>query len=289
MVYDSRNQSDVRGGNDNTKNTPNPVFNVPGLFIGPNGLSYNEHVKSLASDSDARALVNIDNHAIPNPDKKFGLSIVDNLNNDFTNGSGKVLRGFEGRKVVLGPPPQMGIKPPKCDLRKSLFHNGSSSSNVIFEIGKHASLPNLNSPVAIPTSLPIKSCLESLESLSARDVELSEEYTRVISGGQITHIYGDKILECPSNSLTNFDMNKKKEFEALQAGTSSAAALNRPEDFLSICYSCNNKLPAGEDIYIYRGERSFCSKECRLQLISMDAELEKYVKEASANTRQTRR
>ncbi|KAL5783624.1 hypothetical protein ACOSP7_008653 [Xanthoceras sorbifolium] len=40
-------------------------------------------------------------------------------------------------------------------------------------------------------------------------------------------------------------------------------------DFLSSCHLCSKKLH-GKDIYMYRGEKAFCSTECRSRQIMMD-------------------
>ena len=98
-------------------------------------------------------------------------------------------------------------------------------------------------------------------SLSAREIELSEDYTCIISHGpnpKTTHIFGDCILDCHTNELANF--GKKEE-----SGTSSSQVAKSPENLtpppsdkiLSVCYSCNKRLEEGEDIYIYRFLFSF--------------------------------
>ncbi|KAI3775252.1 hypothetical protein L1987_49823 [Smallanthus sonchifolius] len=46
-------------------------------------------------------------------------------------------------------------------------------------------------------------------------------------------------------------------------------------DFLSSCNLCKKKLH-GLDIFMYRGERAFCSEECRFKQISVDEHKEKY-------------
>jgi len=46
------------------------------------------------------------------------------------------------------------------------------------------------------------------------------------------------------------------------------------EGFLSSCYLCKKKLH-GLDIFMYRGEKAFCSTECRYQQISIDERKEK--------------
>ncbi|PKA64007.1 hypothetical protein AXF42_Ash005019 [Apostasia shenzhenica] len=45
-------------------------------------------------------------------------------------------------------------------------------------------------------------------------------------------------------------------------------------DFLRYCYLCRRRLD-GRDIYMYRGEKAFCSMECRHQLMVSDECLEK--------------
>ncbi|RCV07085.1 hypothetical protein SEVIR_1G219600v4 [Setaria viridis] len=40
--------------------------------------------------------------------------------------------------------------------------------------------------------------------------------------------------------------------------------------FLQRCCLCHRELAEGRDIYMYRGDRAFCSEECRRQQIFMD-------------------
>lgn len=105
------------------------------------------------------------------------------------------------------------------------------------------------------------------------EIELSEDYTCVRTHGpnpKVTHIFGDCILECKGDNSTNFDKNE--EYVKLMA---DSKALTYPSsDFLRFCYSCKKNLE-GEDIYIYRGEKAFCSCNCRLQEILIDEEMEK--------------
>lgn len=48
-----------------------------------------------------------------------------------------------------------------------------------------------------------------------------------------------------------------------------------PINFLDACYLCKRSLGPGLDIYMYRGDRAFCSVECRLKQITMDEQSEK--------------
>ncbi|KAL6330835.1 hypothetical protein AAG906_009263 [Vitis piasezkii] len=51
-------------------------------------------------------------------------------------------------------------------------------------------------------------------------------------------------------------------------------------DFLSSCHLCRKNLH-GKDIYMYRGEKAFCSNECRSRQIVMDERKEQCRSEAS--------
>ncbi|KAK5824839.1 FCS-Like Zinc finger 13-like [Gossypium arboreum] len=57
-------------------------------------------------------------------------------------------------------------------------------------------------------------------------------------------------------------------------------------DFLSCCHLCRKKLH-GQDIYMYRGEKAFCSSECRSTQIMMDERKEQCRSEVSRSARVT--
>ncbi|TKY72580.1 hypothetical protein E2542_SST01323 [Spatholobus suberectus] len=42
--------------------------------------------------------------------------------------------------------------------------------------------------------------------------------------------------------------------------------------FLDLCFLCRKRLLPGKDIYMYKGDRAFCSVECRCKQIFMDEE-----------------
>ncbi|XP_050214585.1 FCS-Like Zinc finger 10-like [Mercurialis annua] len=137
------------------------------------------------------------------------------------------------------------------------FSGGSPNSNNSFHI-------DLNLP-------PAGSANGFVDSLSASEIELSEDYTCVVSHGpnpKKTHIYGDCVLKDFSNG--------GKEAAMPQAITSSKIHSSfASNDFLNLCYYCNKKLDGGKDIYIYRGDKAFCSLNCRAQEIMIDEALEK--------------
>ncbi|EEF37606.1 FCS-Like Zinc finger 8 [Ricinus communis] len=85
------------------------------------------------------------------------------------------------------------------------------------------------------------------------ELELSEDYTCVISYGpnpKTTHKFGNCVLE---------------NYCSLSDKSNSA-----PNNFLSFCHKCKKNLEQKIDIFIYRGEKAFCSQECRYQEMMLD-------------------
>ena len=132
--------------------------------------------------------------------------------------------------------------------------NGTTSINSSpLPIGRALQVDN--SLVSKPSSLPMP-LGHSMGSLSAHEIELSEDYTCIICHGpnpKTTHIFGDCILECHNTELINFDKKAEPGTKVPQLGKSTETSNAYPSDeFLSFCYSCKKKLEKGEDIYIYR-------------------------------------
>ncbi|KAE8658351.1 hypothetical protein F3Y22_tig00116971pilonHSYRG00252 [Hibiscus syriacus] len=132
------------------------------------------------------------------------------------------------------------------------------------------SLPHVVSPSESPRTPPelsiktITSQLSSFSSvfignsLSASEMELSEDYTCVITHGtnpRTTHIFDDCIVETCSG-VAGFSCSNGTSFQ--------------PDNFLSFCHACKKNLSPGKDIYMYRGEKAFCSKECRYQEMMLE-------------------
>ncbi|XP_051180830.1 FCS-Like Zinc finger 10 isoform X2 [Lolium perenne] len=109
-------------------------------------------------------------------------------------------------------------------------------------------------------------------SVSAMEVEQSEDYTCIIAHGsnpKTTRIFGDCILEpCP---LLVPDWESKETEEAelywLVKGPGDA-----DEEFMRVCFSCNRNLD-GDESCIYRGN-AFCSGCCKDQVILNEEEEE---------------
>lgn len=175
----------------------------------------------------------------------MGLGLVDSLIDDDQNPN--LSSKPDNRMVVFGSQlkiqiptifsPSESVKPPE---KKSGF--GSASSNY--------------SPRVFP------GCL------SASEIESSEEYTRVISHGpnpRTTHIFDDFVIESSC-----FDVGIG--LSAPATATKDNGFEYPSESFLSSCFYCKKNLGQGKDIYMYRGERGFCSRECRYQGMLMEEE-----------------
>ncbi|KAI3459259.1 hypothetical protein Pfo_015922 [Paulownia fortunei] len=54
--------------------------------------------------------------------------------------------------------------------------------------------------------------------------------------------------------------------------TKTLTDLGSSSGFLDHCSLCKQKLLPGKDIYMYKGDRAFCSVECRCRQIFMDEE-----------------
>lgn len=104
--------------------------------------------------------------------------------------------------------------------------------------------------------------------LSASEMELSEDYTCVISHGpnpKTTHIFDDCIVK---SCCGDFGFGSALKENGFLSDEQSRGSLSH--SFLSFCCTCKKNLGQGSDIYMYRGEKAFCSGECRYQEILLD-------------------
>ncbi|CAL5435454.1 unnamed protein product [Camellia sinensis] len=176
----------------------------------------------------------------------------------------------------------------------SLMNRSSDSSTGNFGSGNGtnpgSSLKNLGDSSATklnPTPISISSSHDFIGSLSASEIELSEDYTCVKTYGpnpKTTHIFGDCILECHDNDLTNLSKNKEQKIQLPPPMSIQCSGIPDPypsSDFLSFCYSCKKELE-GEDIYMYRGEKAFCSWNCRSEEILIEEAMENSSKSSTS-------
>ncbi|KAF5748643.1 hypothetical protein HS088_TW04G00601 [Tripterygium wilfordii] len=182
---------------------------------------------------------------------QMSLSLFTTLSNSFTM-STKSPRNFQDGVVGLGIVAAM-----------------SDSSDAIYQDDDIPS--GRSSP--IPIVLAAKPAANFRGGLSLLNLERGyvdegdeENYTCVISHleNKKRVYFDDSASSCVVMDIAG-DVEKRREFWA--------------SDFLNSCSLCNKKL-RGLDIFMYRGEKAFCSLECRDKHIRSDDHKEKCGSEA---------
>ncbi|CDP12493.1 unnamed protein product [Coffea canephora] len=101
-------------------------------------------------------------------------------------------------------------------------------------------------------------------------MELCEEYTCVIS-----HV-GDNQIKKKEYFDDGGFLRNRNSTDAIISNAENIIAAFPYAEFLNSCFLCKKQLH-GLDIFMYRGEKAFCSAECRYQQISIDEHKEKCV------------
>ncbi|KAL0410326.1 UNVERIFIED_CONTAM: FCS-Like Zinc finger 14 [Sesamum latifolium] len=123
---------------------------------------------------------------------------------------------------------------------------------------------------------------DSSKKLSGDEMGVDEEYTCVISHvgeNLIKKEYFESDLLGNNNGSQRVSVVKGNGggYEAVSAsggGGGGGIAALAIADFLDSCFLCKKRLH-GLDIFMYRGEKAFCSAECRYRQISIDEQNEK--------------
>lgn len=105
------------------------------------------------------------------------------------------------------------------------------------------------------------------------DFAESEEYTCVIEHGpnpRTTHILGDETMEICSKGVP--DGSKKPIFTIEPIGEQPLPSTPVGVAAGPCCY-CRKRLQGDRDIYMYLGEKAFCSNECRKDYIEEEIEV----------------
>ncbi|CAA7047899.1 unnamed protein product [Microthlaspi erraticum] len=105
------------------------------------------------------------------------------------------------------------------------------------------------------------------------------------SSNQQTQIPSSRKQPSPKSQLVTVDEHRQLHHGPIdqrlvsprgtQRRHSSADYSTHAGDFLRSCSLCKRQLVPGRDIYMYRGDRAFCSLECRQKQITVDERKEK--------------
>lgn len=189
----------------------------------------NNDRKSYWGDGDSRAI---------------GLGIVDALTKEKSE---KRTFNQSSRMVVFGS--RLKIQIPSAQS-SSISPAGSVESRhtpIEFGVKNKNSQLAMYSPVSLAGEVRPSSPRLLAGFLSPKEVELSEDYTCVISYGpnpKKTHIFDNCILESCGEGFVAPKMESRFSSEQ-NSGYSS-------QDFLSFCHACRKSLAQGKDIFMYR-------------------------------------
>ncbi|GER40957.1 hypothetical protein STAS_17658 [Striga asiatica] len=135
---------------------------------------------------------------------------------------------------------------------------------------------NLSRSSPIPV-MSTRNCRNSEENV---EMESLEEHTIVTCHGP-NKSYTKVYCNAEDNEIPFRIHNAKRgsvfHISPARIGDSS---LIPPQDFLSACNLCRKELH-GKDIYMYRGEKAFCSAECRYRQMRIDESTDKCSYEVS--------
>ncbi|CAH2073048.1 unnamed protein product [Thlaspi arvense] len=214
---------------------------------------------------------------------KVGLSIVDSLDDHHTDSSRILLPSPDSRNLIFGSLMRNGnsrCQKPHQPFARTHMHNDDKPIVGLIELG---------SSMLVNACQVMEQTQGSLIGHTESDIEISEDYTCVISHGsnpKITHFYGDQVLESlEHNGVKKSCCGYMKEsiFEIAPLDLTTFTDVLPSRDFLSFCSSCNKKLGMGKDIYMYRGYKAFCSSECRSEVIRLDENLEEEEEEEATS------
>lgn len=285
---------------DNCRKTSSSFFGSPRLFTGfaTKGFPDTESIMSPTSILDSSKPIsafrnpfwsdsNSNTPRSPKPDsrvhwekldsKGVGLGLVDALIDEKSDS--KELNPVS-RMVVFGSQLKIQIpttlppsfhsptdsppSPGDFGIKTRNSHLGSFSPSHM----KKSPFGSSNSNMDIPNSPG------AFSSISAAEMELSEDYTCVISYGpnpRTTHIFDDCIVESCCGVVKYSASRKENEhFPSLPMSYPYPS-----ESFLSFCHSCKKNLGLGKDIYMYRGEKAFCSSDCRYKEMMLEEGMDK--------------
>nr|DAD19582.1 TPA_asm: hypothetical protein HUJ06_021045 [Nelumbo nucifera] len=265
-----------------------PFFSSPRLFtaLSGKGFSETEAVMSPTSILDSKPFSGLGNPfwsdrlSVKSPEpcleskhpwkkldsRGIGLGIVDALNdekseNNFSKPESRMVLFGSQLKIQIPPlppsvlsPTESPKSPPEFGIKTRSSQLGSFSSGLSPSSRKSA-FGSASSGLEAPASPKIFT-----GSLSPSEMELSEDYTCVITHGpnpRTTHIFDNCIVESCCGVVSLSASRKENSFFSDRSSYPS-------EDFLSFCYTCKKNLGQGKDIYMYRSVLSLSLSLSRL-------------------------
>ncbi|XP_008782815.2 FCS-Like Zinc finger 14-like isoform X2 [Phoenix dactylifera] len=173
------------------------------------------------------------------------------------------------------PTAAVACSPTACRSRRS-FADGAVGLGIVAAISGGG---GRGRPAALTRSEPIP--ISPTRALAAArppepdEGALSESYTCVIS-----HVGGNSVRKRvyfgDGSEVVTMDVRRRREviFETPPPIPPPKPAIPfAAMDLLSHCHLCKKKLE-GIDIYMYRGDKAFCSPDCRCQQMLLDAHRE---------------
>ncbi|EEF46243.1 FCS-Like Zinc finger 13 [Ricinus communis] len=160
-------------------------------------------------------------------------------------------------------------------LEKSTYSSSDGTSSGHEILAKYAILCSSNNTTRsdpIPVKIGLSLHKEMLE------IDSLDDYTYVTTHGpdnkSMTKVYYDHGQK--GHRRIGFDSTTDNSFGVVSVIKETPAPARFVDevayptsDFLSSCHLCKKKLH-GKDIYMYRGEKAFCSAECRSRQIMID-------------------
>lgn len=136
----------------------------------------------------------------------------------------------------------------------------------------------LSTPKQQRKTIPIGSPHAFANPTSQTGREDSECYTCVTSHGPKWSTKHKCSHRCTKCETVQCPVRKQHEHGVWDVApprrSNSNVAVFHVQHFLHACYLCKRQLNHGKDVYMYRGDKAFCSVECRYQQILMDEGME---------------
>ncbi|GLJ13598.1 hypothetical protein SUGI_0216080 [Cryptomeria japonica] len=169
----------------------------------------------------------------------------------------------------------MAVKRPRPTQRKSALMFDSPSENRStfkyfgllsrFKSSKYGGIPEATSPLDLKGFSRYSTGI-GLGILVALDHNNKNEQSKAMP------IVSVKLS--PRREEENGGRLRRRKETVFEESQPSAFSSFEPAGFLYVCYMCRRKLSHQKDIYMYGGDKAFCSEGCRYQQIATDKKKE---------------